>query len=359
MLIAALLFPSVAAWAPTPLVIDLLPSSTSAGGVAFVVVAAVSTLCGMLAFLRLGELAVDEPKLASSALLSLAIFACAWTLALLTACLLPVSSGWLEASHLGSFLGASATPAPAAVVVAVSTSAMALLAGIVSYFIDGCLVGGAPVLTVEGGSASGVGGQRAAGQRASGTGTGGSGKAQAAHPHQPVAAGRTADQKSTTASAEPAATHSASPSQSASKMAGLSKRTKPELPPKGGVNSKSFVSKPTPEKVAILHATIRKALVANYPYETFMEWDVDKSGKISKEELSRAVIDVLGVQVDKEACDSLFDFFDTAGEAGGGSGLLDYQELYRRLADGEGLDVNLKAASSKAAKKKTGTPSRR
>lgn len=112
------------------------------------------------------------------------------------------------------------------------------------------------------------------------------------------------------------------------------------------------LASPSPALLALPQATIRKALLANFPYETFMSWDVDNSGKISKDELSRAVLEVMKLDVDKESCDALFDYFDTAGdEVGGGTGLLDYQELYRRLANGEGLEVNMKQASNKAAPK--------
>ena len=66
------------------------------------------------------------------------------------------------------------------------------------------------------------------------------------------------------------------------------------------------------------------------PYTLFMKWDTDKSGKITPDEFEQAVAD-LGIPGCKPSISyALFDIFDKDK-----SGILDYQELYRKLATGK------------------------
>ena len=90
-------------------------------------------------------------------------------------------------------------------------------------------------------------------------------------------------------------------------------------------------------KVAKLHKALRKQLFQHFPYDVFVSWDTDCSGTISKAELSKAVIEHMKVKVDASVCDGLFDFFDRDG-----SGILDYQELYRLLAKEQNQKPNPK-----------------
>lgn len=88
---------------------------------------------------------------------------------------------------------------------------------------------------------------------------------------------------------------------------------------------------PPPEKeitsMGVLHKELRKRLFDEYPYAVFQSWDTDNSGKIEKPELFKAVTEHMHMNVAQSLCDALFDFFDDDL-----SGILDYQELYDKLA---------------------------
>ena len=369
----------------------------SAGFTLFVALASAALLAAVVYYL-IASAEVDEPRLGRACRLGLLVGATAWLLSLITAGLEPATNGMVGASSLASVLGGATVSATPAIVVLVVIATAALLSGIVAYFAEGV------ALATSGGGSSAKAAAVGSGIHSSPSGAA---RGTSSLPKQMPAKALASKQASAKTLVSPAQAPSefvppkpaasppkpaASPPPPPSTKAASELPPKPNtsspkppppksasgLPPKGAGITKSFSSKSTPEQVAILHAQIRKALLANYPYETFMSWDTDKSGKISKQEvpdpnphlgpispclsapslalppcasqLSAAVIDVLGLKVDPAACDSLFDFFDTDGEAGGGTGLLDYQELYRRLANGEGLDNNLLKYSNKAKK---------
>ena len=67
--------------------------------------------------------------------------------------------------------------------------------------------------------------------------------------------------------------------------------------------------------------------------QLFRDWDDDKSGTVSKEEFRRA-LPVLGLSVEREDADALFDTFDADG-----SGELDLDELSKHLRAGAGVEI--------------------
>jgi len=84
------------------------------------------------------------------------------------------------------------------------------------------------------------------------------------------------------------------------------------------------------------------------PYTLFLKWDVDHSGKITPDELEAAVAD-MGITCKASTVYSLFDAFDEDN-----SGVLDYQELYRKLTNGKTMmEVYGKKYKNKAALKKS------
>lgn len=68
--------------------------------------------------------------------------------------------------------------------------------------------------------------------------------------------------------------------------------------------------------------------------DLFRDWDDDESQTISKSEFRRA-LPVLGLLVDKEVADSLFDTFDADG-----SGEIDYRELSKQLRQGSDVELD-------------------
>jgi len=98
------------------------------------------------------------------------------------------------------------------------------------------------------------------------------------------------------------------------------------------------------QKVSKLHKDLCAQLFQNYPYDIFQSWDKDRSGKIEKAELAKAIIENMKIKVDKSVCDDLFDFFDKDG-----SGILDYQELYRLLAKEQNQKPNAKFLQERKA----------
>eukprot|EP00908_Phaeocystis_cordata_P014396 Transcript_25495.p1 GENE.Transcript_25495~~Transcript_25495.p1 ORF type:complete len:636 (+),score=211.77 Transcript_25495:3-1910(+) len=72
---------------------------------------------------------------------------------------------------------------------------------------------------------------------------------------------------------------------------------------------------------------IQSALTRNFGrvIDVFHEWDEDGSGTIDRREFRRA-LPLLGIHLDKQTADALFDSFDIDGD-----GELDFRELHKRL----------------------------
>ena len=76
--------------------------------------------------------------------------------------------------------------------------------------------------------------------------------------------------------------------------------------------------------------------------DLFREWDDDESGNVSKKEFRRGM-EMMGLDVAKEAVDELFDSWDPDG-----SGVLELNELQKQLRRGGGieLDASLQAGAA-------------
>lgn len=81
---------------------------------------------------------------------------------------------------------------------------------------------------------------------------------------------------------------------------------------------------------------LRNALASNFGrvVDLFKDWDDDGNGMVNRTEF-RKVLPMLGLKVDREVAEQLFDSFDEDG-----SGEIDYKELHKHLRAGAGIELD-------------------